>query len=250
MHAARILGLGPAATRAAAGGGFTDQSAAAALADQPAFRGGPVTRSGLTLVLAALFLPPTAAAVHAGHDEAALKADYEWFVRDLDHRRVAEDYAKAVRNLRSEDRERQRVGLATLAATEEVAVIPWVVPLLDSRHPDVRLAAGLALARLVEALVLKRRDPAVGDRVVLKPRGPKDPDLRPLGWAVWQMLRQPDDGNTHAYAASMVRYLELPAFAGDLRGLLQSRHPAVRDAARAALEGLGLRAAPDPQAKE
>jgi hypothetical protein len=207
-------------------------------------------RSGPLFVLAGLLFLPASTAVHAGHDEAALQADYKKLVRALDHRRVAEDYPKAVRNLRSEDREKQQIGLATLAATEEPAVIPWVVPLLDSPHPDVRLAAGLALARLVETHALKRRDRTIGDRVVLKPRGPQDPDLRPLAWAVWMMLKQPDDGSTHAYAASMVRYLELPAFAGDLRGLLQSRHPAVRDAARAALEGLGLPAGPDPQAKE
>jgi hypothetical protein len=148
--------------------------------------------------------------------------------------------------VRSAEREKQRVGLATLAAAEEPAVIPWVAPLLDSPRPDVRLGAGLALARLVEAHALKRRDPTVGDQVALKPRGPKDPDLRPLAWEVWTMLRQPDDGNAHAYAASMIRYLELPAFAGDLRGLLQSRDPDVRDGARAALIGLGLPTAPDP----
>jgi hypothetical protein len=200
--------------------------------------------------MAVLWCPFAVAPVRAADDQTALKAKYDEFVRSLDHERVAKDYPKAVRNLRSDDPKKQGVGLATLAATEEPAVIPWVVPLLDSASPDVRLRAGLALARLVEADALKRRDPAVGDRVVLKPRGPGDPDLRPLAWAVRTMLRQPDDGNTHAYAASMVRYLELPAFAGDLRRLLQSRHPAVSAAARSALEGLGLPVDPHPQGKD
>src|SRR5688572_16607204 len=102
-----------------------------------------------SLALACL-LWPLAVGARAGHDEAALKAEYDKFVRSLDHPRVAKDYAGAVRNLRSENPERQRVGLATLAATEVPAVIPWIVPLLDSPHSDVRLRAGLALSRLVE----------------------------------------------------------------------------------------------------
>ncbi|HYT89953.1 MAG TPA: hypothetical protein VEL76_14700, partial [Gemmataceae bacterium] len=65
-----------------------------------------------------------------------------------------------------------------------------------------------------------------------------DLDLRPLAWLVVRMLNRPDDGNTHAYAAVLIRYLELREFTPELRQLLQSRHPAVRDKAKWALAEL------------
>jgi hypothetical protein len=49
------------------------------------------------------------------------------------------------------------------------------------------------------------------------------------------MLQQPDDGNTHAYAANMIGYLGLEEYEAELRGLLKSRHPVVTTAARRAL---------------
>jgi len=39
------------------------------------------------------------------------------------------------------------------------------------------------------------------------------------------MFRKPDDGNTHAYAASMARYLGLADFERELQQCLDSRHP-------------------------
>jgi hypothetical protein len=49
------------------------------------------------------------------------------------------------------------------------------------------------------------------------------------------MLREPDDGNTHAYAATIVGYLNLTEFRGELKTLwLTSRHPAVQAAVKAA----------------
>jgi hypothetical protein len=187
-----------------------------------------------------LVLGCAAASPAAAHDEKALKATYDKFVKSLDAAQVAKDYSKAIRNLKADDPKLQIIGLATLTATEEPEVIPWVVPLLDSPHSSVRIHAGIAMWRLVEANALRRRDPAIGHAVVLKPLGPKDRDLRPLAWVVLHILKKPDDGNTHAYAASMIRYLELKNFDADLRNLLGSRHPAVSNAASAALEALGL----------
>src|SRR5262249_32472126 len=97
---------------------------------------------------------------------------------------------------------------------------------------------------LVEQYTLRRRDPRIGDRVVLKPRGPGDLDLHPLAWLVVKMLRKPDDGNTHAYAAVLIRYLELRELVPRLRPLLRSRHPAVSDKARWGLEELADRQDP------
>jgi hypothetical protein len=57
------------------------------------------------------------------------------------------------------------------------------------------------------------------------------------------MLDRPDDGNTHAHAV-MIRYLELREFMPELRTIPQSRHPAVSDKAKWALEELAGRQDP------
>jgi hypothetical protein len=54
------------------------------------------------------------------------------------------------------------------------------------------------------------------------------------------MFRKPDDGNTHAYAASITRYLEVKEFEDELRRCLNSKHPAVSQKAKWALESLGF----------
>jgi hypothetical protein len=54
------------------------------------------------------------------------------------------------------------------------------------------------------------------------------------------MFHQPDDGNIHAHAASITRYLEAKELEDELRRCLQSRHPAVSDKAKWALESLGF----------
>ena len=87
---------------------------------------------------------------------------------------------------------------------------------------------------------MKRRDLSQPTKVVIKPLGPKDTDLRPLAWVITEMLRKPDDGNTHAYAATMIGYLNLKEFEGQLKQLLKSRHPAVQNAAKNAMEMTGI----------
>jgi hypothetical protein len=76
-------------------------------------------------------------------DEEAMRRDYENLVQRLDHKRIAQDYPKAVEHLDSADPQVQMAGLKTLAATGEVSAIPWIVPLLDSEDRQVRIHAGL-----------------------------------------------------------------------------------------------------------
>jgi hypothetical protein len=61
-----------------------------------------------------------------------------------------------------------------------------------------------------------------------------------MSWVILKMLRMPDDGNTHAFAANMIGYLGLREYKDELRQLLTSRHPAVSSAATRAREMLGV----------
>jgi len=174
-------------------------------------------------------------------DESALKQRYDAFVKSLKRERIAEEYAGALRQLDSADPSAVAAGVQTLAATGDPAVIPWIVPHLDSGNAEVRISAGACLEKVVSSHELKRRDDRHPDRIVIKPLGPGDLDLRPMAWVVLKMLRKPDDGSTHAYAATMIGYLNLREFEGQMRTLLKSRHPAVTRAAQAALEQLDSR---------
>ncbi len=189
------------------------------------------------ILLGVLLVSPTSA--FAGLPDGDLKQRYEAFVASLNHRQLAEDYPGAVRNLDSPDPKRQIVGIKTLAATDDIRAIPWIVPFLDSEDRHVRIYAGQALNAVVTSHELKRRDQDQPDRVVIHPPGPDDVDLRPVSWVVQKMLRMPDDGNTHSYAANMIGYLGLREYKDDLRQLLDSRHPAVTQAVTRALEMLG-----------
>ena len=175
----------------------------------------------------------------ARHDEQALKQRYDAFVESLDHRKLAEDYPGAVRDLDSPDPKKQIIGIKTLAATEEVAAIPLIVPFLDSEDRGVRIYAGQALNALVATHQLKRRDKSQSEKVVILPPGPGDIDLKPVSWVILKMLQVPDDGNTHAFAANMIGYGGFDEYEPELRKLLDSRHPAVTTAARRALKMIG-----------
>jgi hypothetical protein len=194
----------------------------------------------LTIVMVVIALPATVSTAAGQQDrEAGLEQRYDAFVQSLDHRRLAEDYPGAVRNLDSPDPRKQIVGIKTLAATEEPRAIPWIVPFLDSEDRHVRIYAGQALNALVAGCQLKRRDKTQPEKVVILPPGPGDVDLTPMSWVVLKMLRKPDDGNTHAFAANMIGYLGLEEYEAELWGLLEGKHPAVTQAARRALEMLG-----------
>jgi hypothetical protein len=177
------------------------------------------------------------------YDEADLKRRYEAFLLELDYVKVATDYPKAVKDLLSANSARQVAAVQMLGDTSEVAVIPWLVPLLDSEDSSLRIWAGSSIEEVISACALKRRDRTQLDRVVLRPPGPGELDLRPLAWIALRMFHKPDDGNTHAYAASITRYLEAREFEDELRRCLQSRHPAVSEKAKWALQSLGFEVA-------
>jgi hypothetical protein len=193
-----------------------------------------------SLIVMLLISLPAAVCTAAGSpNEQALKQCYDAFVESLDHRSLAEDYPGAVRNLDSPDPKEQIVGIKTLAATEEVAAIPLIVPFLDSGDRNVRIYAGQALNALVATHQLKRRDKSQSERIVILPPGPGDIDVKPVSWVILKMLQMPDDGNTHAFAANMIGYGGFDEYEPELRMLLDSRHPAVTTAARRALEMIG-----------
>ncbi len=172
------------------------------------------------------------------HDQTKLKKDHEKLLASLKSQDVVGQHPRVVAALMGQESKAKIETLQLLARTADPNALPLMVPHLESQDDMVRIWAGATVSQLVEGYTLRRRDPKIGDRVVLKPRGKDDLDLRPLAWLVVQMLSEPDDGNTHAYAAVLIRYLELHEFTPELRQLLQSRHPAVSGKARWALEEL------------
>jgi hypothetical protein len=168
--------------------------------------------------------------------EQQLLEDYDSFLKRLDPKRIAADYALPVRDVQSKDCAHQERGVRVLGTSGEVDAIPWIVPLLDSACVYGRVYAGWALQEIISKNELLRRDPSHLDTVRLLPRSPNDIDLRPLAWLILQMMRAPDDGNTASYAATMAGYLELREFLPELKLLLKSRHPAVTNSAIYALE--------------
>ncbi len=172
------------------------------------------------------------------YNEAVLKKGFDAFMESVDMLAVSKDYPKAVRKLLSGDPEKQIEAVKTLAETGEIEVIPWLLPFLESENNDLRIWTGASLDTIVSLDVLKRRDKNMPGYVVIKPLGAGDRDLRPLAWVVLKMFRKPDDGNTHAYAASMARYLGLHEFESELKQCLESLHPAVSGRAKWALKSL------------
>ena len=174
------------------------------------------------------------------YDEADLKSRYEAFLLELDYVKVATDYPKVIKDLLSGNSARQVTAVKMLGEAGELAVIPWLVTFLDSEDASLRIWAGSSIDKVISACALKRRDPTQPDRVVLRSLEAGELDLRPFAWVALKMFRKPDDGNTHAYAASVTRYLEVREFEDELRRCLKSRHPAVSEKAKWALQSLGL----------
>jgi hypothetical protein len=177
------------------------------------------------------------------YDAADLKKRYETFLIELDYVKVAADYPKLIKDLLSGDSAKQVTAIKMLGETGEPMVIPWLVPFLDSEDTSLRIGAGSSIDKVISACALKPRDRTQPDRVVLWPTGVDELDLRPFAWIALKMFRKPDDGNTHAYAASITRCLEVKEFEDELRRCLQSRHPAVADKAKWALQSLGFETA-------
>jgi len=172
------------------------------------------------------------------YDEAVLKKEFDGFMASLDFLVISKDYPMALRKLLSSNPEKQIQAVKTLAQTGEIEVIPWLLPFLDSENINLRIWTAASLDRLVSSNVLKRRDMSRPEAVVIRPLQVEDKDLRPIAWVVLKMFRKPDDGNTHAYAATMTRYLGLHIFKRELEQCLNSQHPAVANKARWALASL------------
>jgi hypothetical protein len=177
------------------------------------------------------------------YNEADLKTRYDAFLLGLDYVKVATDYPKVIKDLLSGDSARQVTAVKMLGETGEPAVIPWLVPYLDSEDISLRVWASSSIDKVISTCALKRRDRTQPDRVVLRPLEAGELDLRPFAWVALKMFRKPDDGNTHAYAVSMTRYLEAREFEDELRRCLLSRHPAVSGKAHWALQSLGFEGA-------
>jgi hypothetical protein len=174
------------------------------------------------------------------YDEQDIKNRYDKFLLELDYVTVASDHPKAIKDLLSGNLERQVAAVKMLGESGDPRVIPWLVSALDAEDASLRIWAGSSIDKVIADCVLKRRDPTQPDRVVLRPLAPGDMDLRSFAWIALKMFRKPDDGSTHAYAASITRYLEVREFEDELRRCLNSRHPAVSNKAKWSLQALEL----------
>jgi hypothetical protein len=148
----------------------------------------------------------------------------------LDAPRIAKEYPKAIQNLLSLDCEKQIRGIRTLLGTDELEILPWIVPFLDSKGQSVQIEAGFAIQKLVSDYTLKRRDHTVLDRVAIKPLGPTDPDLRPLAWIAAKMLSADERGSLGGYAMTMIRCLKLKEFEPGLRDVARTDSPRAGEA--------------------
>ena len=174
------------------------------------------------------------------YDEDTLRINYINFIDSLDPLLLTNDYPKAIQNLLSADHEKQILGIRTLKSTQEIEILPWLIPFIDSKDDYVPIEALQAIYKLVEYHVLKRRDYSKPGEIVIKPLQVNDPNLRPLAWLILQNLRLPDNHpNLRSYAANMAGYLNLQIFERELKQLLHSRHPATVKSAEFALEMLG-----------
>jgi hypothetical protein len=175
--------------------------------------------------------------LQAKYDEDELKITYINFIDSLDPVMIVSKYPIAIKNLLSAKYENQKLGIRTLKETQEIEIIPWLIPFLDSKDNYVRIEAVMAISNLVEYYTLKRRDNRIPERVSIKPMTLDDTDLRPLAWLILQMLRLPDSHpNLLSYAATMTGYLNLQIFELEIKMLLDSKHPAVVSSAKYAIE--------------
>ena len=171
------------------------------------------------------------------YDEAELKITYTNFIDSLDPLIIVSNYPKVIKNLLSVNYENQILGIRSLKETQEIEIIPWLIPFLDSKDNYVRIEALMAISNLVACQTLKRRDKNIPERVVIKPMTSDDIDLHPLAWLILQMLRLPDSNpNLRSYAATMTGYLNLQIFELEINMLLDSKHPAVVTSAEYAIE--------------
>lgn len=187
------------------------------------------TLVGWLLALVVAVSSAHASSVHVPrYDEQQLRERFQRWVDGLDALSLATAYPELIRKLLSADPGKQSEALRMLGASTDARAIPWLLPWLDAKDPQLRVGAGSAVSKIVSDLVY---------------RPPRDPvrraaELKPLAWLVLHMLKAPDDGNTRAYAADMAAMLNLSEFTSELRRSTSSAHPAVAQSAKMALEAL------------
>jgi hypothetical protein len=185
------------------------------------------------------------------YNETKMEKQCDEFVQSLDSLKIAHDYPQVIQNLFAVDPQRQIIGLKTLGEKNNLNAIPWIIIFLDSDNKEVKIYAGSALNQLVSSYTLRRRDMRHPDRIVIKPLGKNDVDLRPLAWVILKMLQNSENGNLQSQAAEMAGYLNLEYFEEELRLLKKSKYPAVVNSAQWALEMLAnSKEKPQGQASE
>lgn len=172
------------------------------------------------------------------YNETELKKRFDEFVQSLDSLKIVQDYPKAIQNLLAVNPQKQIIGLNTLITINDINVIPWFIIFLDSDNKNVKTQAGAALQNLVTSYSLRRRDMNYPDRVVIKPPGRDDVDLRPLAWIILKMFRDSENVNLQCCAANMTGYLNLEYFEEELRLLEKSKYSTMVNSAQWALEML------------
>ncbi len=177
-----------------------------------------------------------ATAILPKYNEIEMEKRCDEFLQSLDPLKFSKDYPSAIQNLLSVNPKKQIIGLKTLSETENPNAIPWIIPFLDSDKINVQVEAGLGLEKLVSSYTLKRRDMNISDKVVIKPLGKDDLDLRPLAWVILKMFRNSGNPSMQCYAASMAGYLHLTYFDEELQLLLKNENPAVVQIAQYALD--------------
>jgi len=181
------------------------------------------------------YLPPELA---PKYDPAKMEANYERFIDSLKAFKIMADYPGAVRKLLSSDKEKQLAGMKLLADSHEPEIMPWLVSFLHSEDDDLQRAAYAAMEELITYHALKRRDPEIGQKIVILPPGPDDFNLQALAWPIFQALNRPDlyPSSVLSTAAFSAGYLLLEDFEPLLKRLLNNEHPANQHAAKTALE--------------
>jgi len=201
----------------------------------------------IVLLLSMVFYIPASAQVvkecsapsekAALYNEAQLKVEFENFIDSLDAMKIAVEYPEAIKLLLSSRPEKKIQGIHMLESSNQIEVLPWLVPLTEADEQALGISALFAIKELVVNHTLRRRDMSRPEGIFIKPLEQGQVDFRPLAWMVLQHLRLGDAApNRVSYVATMAGYLNLGMFQVELEKLLQSRHPAVVNSAKHALQ--------------
>lgn len=167
-----------------------------------------------------------------------MKLQYEQYLDSLKAFKVMANYPAAVRKILSSNKEKQIAGIKILQETHEPEILPWIATFFQSEDQELKAAAYDALEELITYHALKRRDPEIGEKIIILPPSENDLDLQALAWPLYLALNRPDlyGISVQSSVASSSGYLLLEEFTPLLKRLLNSHHPAVQHAAKSALE--------------